>query len=221
MNRPTVESLSMDLNRSMEFTNPAPQIHNFMPMTSFMLPFHQPTNVHGEEVKRSHLLALKRNLDLFWYQQMMDIHNTSDFKSNHQLPLARIKRIMKSDKDVKMISADTPMLFSKACELFILELTLRSWLKTEQGKRRTLQRCDIARAIRQEGAVALHFLVDAVPLSNNKDDDGNFLEENEYHPVNKLQFPLLDINSELIMRNHEAQQFMMKLKPPMSSHDFN
>ncbi|KAL4312761.1 hypothetical protein GQ457_01G037030 [Hibiscus cannabinus] len=219
MNRPTVESLSMDLNRSMELTNSAPQIHNFMPMTSFMLPFRPPSNVHGEEAERSHLLALKRNLDLFWQQQMMDIHNTSDFKSNHQLPLARIKRIMKSDKDVKMISADTPMLFSKACELFILELTLRAWLKTEQGKRRTLQRYDIARAIRQEGAVALHFLVDAVPLSNNKDDDGNFVEENEYHPVNKLQFPLLDINSELIMRNNEAQQLMMK--PPMSSHGLN
>ncbi|GMI73440.1 hypothetical protein HRI_001013300 [Hibiscus trionum] len=221
MNRPTVERLSMDLNQSMEFTTSSPQFHNFlpmpMPMTSFMLPFHQPSHENGEEVKQLRLLAQKRHLELFWYQQMMDIHNISAFKSQHQLPLARIKRIMKSDKDVKMISADTPILFSKACELFILELTLRAWLKTEEGKRRTLQRCDIARAIRQEGA--LHFLVDAVPLSNHKDDDGKFLEENVYHPVNQLQFPLLDMNSELVMRNHEAQQFM--IKPPMSSHDFN
>lgn len=65
-----------------------------------------------------------------------------------------------------MISADAPVLFSKACELFILELTLRAWLETEEGKRRTLQRSDIARAIRQEEA--LDFLVDVVPLINQK-----------------------------------------------------
>ena len=46
---------------------------------------------------------------------------------------------MKSDEDVKMISAETPILFAKACEMFIIELTYRSWVYTEQAKRRTLQ----------------------------------------------------------------------------------
>ncbi|XP_052480696.1 nuclear transcription factor Y subunit C-2 [Gossypium raimondii] len=104
---------------------------------------------------------------------------------------------MKSNKD--MISADTPILFSKACELFILELTLRAWLHTEEGKRRTLQGCDVSKAIRQEEA--LHFLFDVVPLINHKDDDGKFLEENEHHPVNQPQFPLLDMNAELVIRS--------------------
>jgi len=45
--------------------------------------------------------------------------------------LARIKKIMKSDEDVRMISAETPILFAKACEMFIVELTLRSWSYTE------------------------------------------------------------------------------------------
>ena len=49
---------------------------------------------------------------------------------------------------------------SKACELFILELTLRAWLQTD-CKRRTLQRCDISRAIRQENM--LDFLNRVVP----------------------------------------------------------
>ena len=30
-------------------------------------------------------------------------------------------------------------MFAKACEMFILELTLRSWYQTEEFKRRTLQ----------------------------------------------------------------------------------
>lgn len=38
-----------------------------------------------------------------------------------------------------MISAEVPILFAKACELFIMELTMRSWCNTEENKRRTLQ----------------------------------------------------------------------------------
>lgn len=57
------------------------------------------------------------------------------------LPLARIKKIMKLDEDVKMISAEAPLLFAKAAEIFIHELTLRAWIHTEDNKRRTLQVC--------------------------------------------------------------------------------
>jgi len=46
---------------------------------------------------------------------------------------------MKLDDDVKMISAEAPMLFAKAAEIFIHELTLRAWVHTEDNKRRTLQ----------------------------------------------------------------------------------
>jgi len=53
--------------------------------------------------------------------------STQEFRNHNDLPLARIKRIMKSDEDVRMISAEAPVLFAKACEIFILELTLRSW----------------------------------------------------------------------------------------------
>jgi len=37
-----------------------------------------------------------------------------------------------------MISAEAPMLFAKACEIFIIELTYRAWIHTEESKRRTL-----------------------------------------------------------------------------------
>ncbi len=56
----------------------------------------------------------------------------ADFKSHNDLPLARIKRIMKSDEDVRMISAEAPIVFAKACELFILELTVRSYVWSER-----------------------------------------------------------------------------------------
>ncbi|WVZ16523.1 hypothetical protein V8G54_009505 [Vigna mungo] len=45
----------------------------------------------------------------------------------HSLPLARIKKIMKkSGEDVKMILEDAPIIFSKACELFIEDFAQRT-----------------------------------------------------------------------------------------------
>lgn len=65
-----------------------------------------------------------------------------------------------------MISAEAPVLFAKACELFILELTLKAWLHAEDNKRRTLQRSDIAAVVNSTyildflvgGGVGLHAL---------------------------------------------------------------
>ena len=53
---------------------------------------------------------------------------------------------MKSDEDVRMISAEAPVLFAKACEIFILELSIRAWGAAEKQKRRTLQKEDIEAA---------------------------------------------------------------------------
>jgi nuclear transcription factor Y, gamma len=65
-----------------------------------------------------------------------------------------------------MISAETPALFAKACELFILELTLRAWENTEESKRKTLQRSDISAAISKTDMY--DFLIDIVPREDNK-----------------------------------------------------
>ena len=54
------------------------------------------------------------------------VDDKKDFKKHNDLPIARIKRIMKSDQDVRMISAETPVIFARACEMFIMDLTIRS-----------------------------------------------------------------------------------------------
>jgi nuclear transcription factor Y gamma len=84
-------------------------------------------------------------------KEAQDIQKSNDFK-NHRLPLTRIKKIMKSDEDVrvlriapiirnklKMIAAEAPAIFAKACELFIFELTLKAWSQTESNNRKILQ----------------------------------------------------------------------------------
>ncbi|OAQ35734.1 histone-fold-containing protein [Linnemannia elongata AG-77] len=97
----------------------------------------------------------------FWEEQIVAAEQyDSDFK-NHPLPLARIKKVMKSDPEVKMISAEAPILFSKACEIFICEITRRAWLHAEENKRRTLQRSDVANAVSRSDQ--FDFLIDIVP----------------------------------------------------------
>lgn len=103
----------------------------------------------------------------FWTRQMEEVQSmtNNDFKTQ-DLPLARIKKIMKMDEDVKMISAEAPLLFSKAAQLFIAELSLRAWVHTEESKRRTLQRNDIAAAISKFDQ--FDFLIDIVPREELK-----------------------------------------------------
>ncbi|KAF8654489.1 hypothetical protein HU200_061679 [Digitaria exilis] len=110
--------------------------------------------------------AAQQQLQLFWHEQRTEIEATTDFK-NHNLPLARIKKIMKADEDVRMIAAEAPVVFARACEMFILELTHRGWAHAEENKRRTLQKSDIAAAVAR--TEVFDFLVDIVPRDEAKD----------------------------------------------------
>ncbi|MCI26493.1 nuclear transcription factor Y subunit C-1, partial [Trifolium medium] len=130
-------------------------------------PTPQPTAVTSAAPFQHLLQQQQQQLQMFWSYQRQEIEHVNDFK-NHQLPLARIKKIMKADEDVRMISAEAPILFAKACELFILELTIRSWLHAEENKRRTLQKNDIAAAITRTDI--FDFLVDIVPRDEIKEE---------------------------------------------------
>ncbi|SGY79019.1 BQ5605_C008g05015 [Microbotryum silenes-dioicae] len=86
-------------------------------------------------------------LKSFW-QHSIDIAETvhDDFK--HQaLPLARIKKVMKSDPEVKAI--------------FIQEITNRAHMVSLASRRRTLARSDVAEAVAKSDT--FDFLVDVVP----------------------------------------------------------
>lgn len=106
--------------------------------------------------------ALQNQLDAFWLKEKTVSERTSkDTYRKHAMPLARIKKVMKLDEDVQMISRDAPVILSRAVEMMISELTMRSWTNTDECKRRTLQRCDIATAIAK--AEIFDCLIDIVP----------------------------------------------------------
>ncbi|KAG5728255.1 Nuclear transcription factor Y subunit gamma [Termitomyces sp. T112] len=97
----------------------------------------------------------------FWQRQIDAAEQETPDYRHPPLPLARIKKVMKSDPDVKMIAADAPILFCKACEIFISEITARAFIVADANKRRTLSRSDIAKALSKSDQ--FDFLIDIVP----------------------------------------------------------
>ena len=80
--------------------------------------------------------------------------------------ISKNKKVMKTDEDVRMISAEAPILFAKGCDVFITELTMRAWIHAEENKRRTLQKSDIAAALTKSDM--FDFLIDVVPREEEK-----------------------------------------------------
>jgi len=78
-----------------------------------------------------------------------------------QLPLARVKRIIKTDSDIKLIGSDAVVLIAKATELFLEYLVVEAYNKTKEEKRKILQYKDLARLVRETDE--LEFLDDMIP----------------------------------------------------------
>lgn len=156
----------------------AAQTTTYMPSTTTIVPTSTLGGIPGPDgeiggvimpaTSPEFLAKLNGHLTEFWAGQLQEmrvlgtdkVQTEQDFKNHNDLPLARIKRIMKSDEDVRMISAEAPVLFAKACEMFILEMTLRSWDYSENNKRKTLQKEDVKEAIQRTDI--FDFLVDVI-----------------------------------------------------------
>ncbi|XP_051172649.1 nuclear transcription factor Y subunit gamma-like isoform X2 [Leptopilina boulardi] len=209
-------------------------------MSVFFVNANQDSEVEGDsngdlQIASPGSSEAQQNLTQFWPKVTEEIKKitTMDLKTQ-SLPLARIKKIMKLDGDVKMISAEAPMLFSKAAEIFIHELTLRAWVHTEDNKRRTLQRNDIAMAITKYDQ--FDFLIDIVPRdelkqskAQNENTETNTQSVNVQSPqqtsnqtVIQLQQPQqnpstqaggIQIVQQIVTPNGEIQQIPIQLTP--------
>eukprot|EP01133_Synstelium_polycarpum_P004387 gene4387-5133_t len=79
-------------------------------------------------------------------------------KQTTQLPIARIKRIMKNDKDVKLISSDASLLITRSTELFLEYLVQEAYKKTTGDKRKILSYKDLFKDLD-----CMEFLADIIP----------------------------------------------------------
>ncbi|XP_058130534.1 nuclear transcription factor Y subunit gamma-like [Anopheles coustani] len=129
-----------------------------------------PKDVTNDTANRSgkkKLYESELNIQSFWPGVMSRMQEITHIDtSNQSLPLARIKKIMKLDEEVKMIGAEAPLIFAQAIEMFVQELTMRAFLVTESNKRRTLLRSDVAMAIAT--CEEYDFLIDIVPREEKR-----------------------------------------------------
>ncbi|VDL71415.1 unnamed protein product [Nippostrongylus brasiliensis] len=146
--------------------------------------------------KRAPLYDVTKAVRDFWPSQMRKIEHMSesemrDHCKHMELPMARVKKVMRIDDDVRsqvipsflfvfvhpksstlefnfsqMISSDAPLLLAAASEMFIQEITLRAWQLVEEGRRKTLQKSDIAAAASR--FEHFDFLIDIVPREDSK-----------------------------------------------------
>lgn len=120
---------------------------------------------------------------------------------------------MKADPEVKMISAEAPILFAKGCDIFITELTMRAWIHAEENKRRTLQRSDIASALAKSDM--FDFLIDIVPREEAapKRTAGGASGSSQHH-AQQPPPPPPSQPSQHAQQPHHAQQPPSQQMPP-------
>ncbi|KAJ2766236.1 hypothetical protein IWQ56_001603 [Coemansia nantahalensis] len=77
------------------------------------------------------------------------------------LPAARVRRIIKEDKDISACGADSLYLISRATEYFIDSLVREAYEFSRLDKRRTVQYKDMAKAV--QSIEQYDFLADIIP----------------------------------------------------------
>lgn len=107
--------------------------------------------------------SYSKKIALFWKNTFKKVSSENITEKSFKLPLARIKRLMKVEEDVKMVAAEVPILFSLVTEIFIQELTIRAWMTTEDGRRKILQSNDISFAIKTSSMY--DFLIYLIPYN--------------------------------------------------------
>lgn len=105
---------------------------------------------------------IEQALATAWIQRVKDISNprAKSFKEHVELPFSRVKRIMKANEDVRMVSAETSLTMTKACEFFVEELAKRCWVSTVKNKRNTILQVDTDLTIKR--CEKFDFLIDVI-----------------------------------------------------------
>ncbi|CAD6268042.1 unnamed protein product [Miscanthus lutarioriparius] len=88
----------------------------------------------------------QQTIDEFWRKKQDEIEAIEDF-SKRVIPMTCLKKVLCAEKGKMMMTFDTPSFATKACEIFVQELSLRSWMCANSHHRDIILDSDIAEAI--------------------------------------------------------------------------
>ncbi|KAJ1513551.1 hypothetical protein HMI54_014878 [Coelomomyces lativittatus] len=149
------------------YLNPSPPLYKFHPENAYST---TPKKNKRQLLESPSDLTLKNVLRQFWQDQFQKINDPNLDLKSHAMPLARVKKVIKSDPGfrISMIASEVPILLSKLSEIFISEFILRAWVIADDLKRRTIQGSDVISAGRQHAKY--DFLVDILHQTNKIPD---------------------------------------------------
>ncbi|KAJ1265680.1 hypothetical protein BS78_08G094200 [Paspalum vaginatum] len=82
----------------------------------------------------------------FWRKRKEEIEEIEDF-GERAIPMTRLRKLICAEKGKMMMSFDTPSFLTKACEIFVQEITFRAWMCAMSHNRGIIVDSDIAEAI--------------------------------------------------------------------------
>ncbi|CAD6268356.1 unnamed protein product [Miscanthus lutarioriparius] len=91
-------------------------------------------------------LSKQQMIEEFWMKKQEEIEAIEDF-GERTIPMTCLKKVICAEKGKMMMTSDTPTFLTKACEIFVQELSVRSWVCASSHNRSTILDSDIAEAI--------------------------------------------------------------------------
>jgi len=99
-----------------------------------------------------------RSIEEYWINQSLNIQSIDSLSHNYKktnLPLSRLRRIMRGEDEIKFqmglqkcnLSTDAPIVMNLACNLFIKELVLKAFTHTKEKDRVTLVEGDLLNSL--------------------------------------------------------------------------
>jgi len=85
-------------------------------------------------------------IEEFWMKKQEEIEATKDFRER-TIPVTYLKKVICAEKGKMMMTSDTPTFLTKACEVFVQELSVHAWVCASSHNRSTILDSDIAEAI--------------------------------------------------------------------------
>jgi len=91
-------------------------------------------------------MSKQQMIEEFWMRKQEEIEAIEDF-GERTIPMTCLKKVICAEKGKMMMTSDTPTFLTKACEIFVQELSVRSWVCASSHNRSTILDSDIAEAI--------------------------------------------------------------------------
>ncbi|CAI5441435.1 unnamed protein product [Caenorhabditis angaria] len=137
-------------------------------------------------------LDWKSMLSKFWVEQKTRASRTTQNDMRERckhmaLPMARVKKIMRIDDEVRslMIAADAPFFLAAAGEMFVEEVTSLAWQIVEITRRRTMQKSDVVTALQK--VEQFDFLIDIIPRDRTIRQTYTIPHPRDYQPPQNQQ----------------------------------